>query len=79
MSRSSRKQKGPDPETPRELLTIGEASEILRVHSNTLRRWCERGLIRTYRIGPRRDRRFRAEDIQALFAGRAERDQEDTS
>lgn len=41
-----------------ELLTPGETARILNVHLNTLRRWSDQGLIQTYRIGPRGDRRF---------------------
>jgi len=52
----------------RPMLTVREASEILNVHSNTLRRWCKHGLVRAYRMGPRGERRFRREDIYALFS-----------
>ncbi len=49
------------------MLTVREVSQILHVHSNTLRRWSDRGLIKAYRIGPRGDRRFRLEDIAQLL------------
>ena len=49
------------------LLTIKEVSELLHVHTNTLRRWTEQGILKTYRIGPRGDRRFRAEDVAVLL------------
>jgi len=49
------------------MLTVREVSVLLHVHSNTLRRWSDQGIIRAYRIGPRRDRRFRAEDIAILL------------
>jgi len=52
---------------PSPLLTTGEACRILCIHGNTLRRWCEQGVIVSYRIGPRGDRRFRREDIAALL------------
>ena len=45
------------------MLDTAEAARLLHVHPNTLRRWCNHGLIRTYRIGPRHDRRFRYDDI----------------
>lgn len=45
------------------LITIKEASKILRVHRNTLRRWSDIGLIKAYRIGPRGDRRYRRDEI----------------
>jgi excisionase family DNA binding protein len=49
------------------MLTTGEACRILYVHCNTLRRWGERGLIPVYRVGPRGDRRYRREDVEALL------------
>lgn len=49
------------------MLTIGEACRILYVHCNTLRRWTKRGLITAYRVGPRGDRRYRREDVNALL------------
>lgn len=49
------------------MLTVREVSQILHIHSNTLRRWSDRGLIKAYRIGPRGDRRFRLEDIAQLL------------
>lgn len=41
---------------------------MLHVHINTARRWSNRGILRSCRIGPRRDRRFRREDIVELLA-----------
>ena len=49
------------------MLTVREVSQILHVHSNTLRRWSDLGLIKAYRIGPRGDRRFKQEDIDLLL------------
>ncbi len=49
------------------MLTVQEVSQLLRVHGNTLRRWTRQGIIKAYRIGPRGDRRFRAEDIAVLL------------
>ncbi len=57
-------------ETTKSMLTIREASRLLNVHSNTLRRWSEQGIIRAYRIGPRGDRRFRKEEVAALLMER---------
>ena len=54
------------------MLTVTEASHILHVHKNTLRRWTEQGILKTYRIGNRRDRRFRPEDIAVLLLGESE-------
>ena len=48
------------------MLTIKEVSQLLQVHSNTLRRWSDQGVIKACRIGPRGDRRFRPEDVAVL-------------
>ena len=53
--------------TPSPMLTISEACRLLNIHSNTLRRWSARGLIKEYRIGPGCHRRFKAEDVAALI------------
>lgn len=45
------------------MLSIGEASRLLHIHSNTLRRWTDQGIIKAYRDGPRGARKFKAEDI----------------
>jgi len=55
------------------LLTISEASRLLHVHENTLRRWGELGVVKVYRIGPRGDRRFKAEDLGAFVVEEAKR------
>ncbi|MEE8374356.1 MAG: helix-turn-helix domain-containing protein [Dehalococcoidia bacterium] len=49
------------------VLKIREASEFLKVHPNTLRRWSEMGVVRAYRFGPRRERRFKISDLEALL------------
>mgnify|MGYP001077294804 CR=1 FL=1 len=45
------------------LLTVREVAQLLHIHSNTVRRWNNRGIITAYRITRRGDRRFRREDI----------------
>ena len=49
------------------LLTVKEASQLLHIHANTLRRWNDLGLIRASRLGPRHDSRFKREDIVAIL------------
>jgi len=49
------------------MLTVREVTKLLHVHSNTLRRWSDLGIVKAYRIGPRGDRRFRPEDIAMLL------------
>ncbi|MCX6659385.1 MAG: helix-turn-helix domain-containing protein [Candidatus Bathyarchaeota archaeon] len=48
------------------MLTVREISRLLHIHPNTVRRWSEQGIIKSYRIGPRGDRRFKWEDIIQL-------------
>jgi len=50
------------------MLTVREVARLLHIHPNTLRRWSDKGIIRTYRITLRRDRRFRHEDIARFLA-----------
>ena len=49
------------------LIRTSEAARMLNVHVNTLRRWSNQGIIRSYRVGPRQDRRFRREDVARLL------------
>jgi excisionase family DNA binding protein len=58
--------------TSRPLLTTKEAVLILNVHSNTVRRWSEQGILKSYRIGLGRRRRFKAEDIATLLMQQTE-------
>jgi excisionase family DNA binding protein len=50
------------------MLTIAEVSRILHVHPNTLRRWADKGVIKSYCITPRGDRRFVARDVKEFIA-----------
>jgi excisionase family DNA binding protein len=50
------------------MLTISEVSRLLHVHPNTLRRWSDQGLIKSYCITPRGDRRFMPRDIERFLA-----------
>ena len=52
----------------RPLLTTREVSELLHAHANTVRRWSRDGLIKSYRITERGDRRYRREDVFSLLA-----------
>lgn len=46
-----------------ELLTLKQASELLQVHPNTLRAWDKKGILIAIRIGERKLRRYRKEDL----------------
>ena len=45
------------------MLTVREVARLLNIHSNTVKRWSDRGILKVYRITRRGDRRFRREDI----------------
>ena len=45
------------------MLTVREVARLLHIHSNTVRRWSDQGIIKAYRITRRGDRRFRRGDI----------------
>ena len=49
------------------MLTTSEVARILSVHINTVRRWSNLGVLKSYRIGSRGDRRFKKEDIDDFF------------
>lgn len=66
---NSRKPKEGKLEKVNGLMTISEVASFLGIHSNTARRWANEGAIKVYRIGSRRDRRFRLEDVQNLIKG----------
>lgn len=53
-------------ETENHMLTIKEAAAILRVSEGSLRRWTDQGDLPCLRVGGRRERRFRAADLQAF-------------
>ena len=50
------------------MLKLSEVAELLHVHPNTLRLWSTQGIIESYRIGPRGDRRFKQSDITNFIA-----------
>ena len=51
------------------MLNMSEAAKVIGVHTNTLRRWANKGVVRCYRISTRGDRRFKREDIDRFLAG----------
>jgi excisionase family DNA binding protein len=46
-----------------EIITLAEASKILNLHPNTLRKWDNSGYFKAIRYGTRRDRRYRKADV----------------
>lgn len=55
-----------DKESPKEYLRVSEASKLLGVHANTLRNWDKQGILKPVRIGVRKERRYKREDVIKL-------------
>ncbi|NQT47806.1 MAG: helix-turn-helix domain-containing protein, partial [Chloroflexi bacterium] len=49
------------------MLRISDVALLLGLHPNTVRLWSNRGMLKSYRIGSRGDRRFRWEDVDNLL------------
>ena len=45
------------------LFTSSEVARMLNVHINTVRRWDDMGTLGSLRIGSRRDRRYKREEV----------------
>lgn len=50
----------------KKLLSISEVSNIFGIHRDTLRNWEKKGLITPLRVGPRKDRKYKPEDIERI-------------
>jgi len=77
MSRERARQivKGkPTPQKPalqsKVMLTPSDVAQLLGVHPNTVRRWSKKGILKSYRISPRGDRRFRRKDVDGFLKER---------
>jgi len=53
------------------MLTTGDVALIFDVHPSTIRRWCQQGKLKSYRTGPRSQRRFRREDVAVAYLDRS--------
>ena len=53
-----------------ELLTLKEASQILKVHPNTLRLWDKKGTLVAVRIGEKRARRYKKTDLEKFISNK---------
>lgn len=58
------------------LLTIREVAHVLKVHTNTVKRWADEGILRVYRIGNKKERRFHPDDINSFLHQEKTGDQE---
>jgi excisionase family DNA binding protein len=50
------------------MMTVSEVARLVHVHPNTLRRWSDQGVIRTFRISSRGDRRYRKLDVHYFLS-----------
>jgi len=50
-----------------EFLTLKEACGILKCHPNTLRQWDAKGILPAIRIGTKRVRRYKKDDIMLFL------------
>ncbi len=57
----------PDMNEANDLLDIGEAARFLNVSETSLRRWTNAGALPCLRVGRRRERRFRRNDLVAFL------------
>jgi excisionase family DNA binding protein len=56
-----------DRELQPRLLPVNEVARFLGVHSSTVRRWWESGLLRSYEIGLHHNLMFKQEDVLNFF------------
>lgn len=52
------------------MLTTTDVARLLGLHPNTVRRWNRKGMLKSYRINARGDRRFRCEDVDGFLKER---------
>lgn len=51
-----------------EFLTIGQVADLFKIHPDTLRNWEKSGELVPLRVGPRKDRKYRRQDIETIVA-----------
>jgi excisionase family DNA binding protein len=51
-------------------LTIGEVAKMVGVSIGTIRRWAQRGVLRSFRAYNRAHRRFSPQEIEVLLKSR---------
>lgn len=55
-----------DKKSQKNLLSIGEVAKIFGVDKDTLRNWEKKKIISPLRVGPRKDRKYKLEDIEKI-------------
>lgn len=58
---------GHEQEQENAMLRVSEVAKLLGIHPNTVRIWTESGVLRSYRIGPRKDRRIPLTAVRLLL------------
>ncbi len=53
------------------MMTPGAVAALFNVHVNTVRKWSDREVLKSHRVGRRGDRRFSPEDVAVLYLQRA--------
>jgi excisionase family DNA binding protein len=61
------KDKFKDDTSPQQMLNVNEVAHLLHVHPNTVRLWSKIGVLKAYRIGKRRDYRFKMSDVETFL------------
>jgi predicted site-specific integrase-resolvase len=55
------------------ILTTKDVAGILGIHENTVRHWSDLGLLKSFRVSHRGDRRYRYKDITSFLDGKNEK------
>ena len=55
---------------PQGTLTVAEMARLLKVHPNTVRKYANCGLLRSFRVGDRGDRRFQISEVRRFLRQR---------
>ena len=54
-----------------QMLTVADVAKVLHVHTNSVRRWADMGLLKAYRFGVRGDRRFKTNEVDDFLEAAA--------
>ena len=57
-----------------EYLTLKQVSDLLKVHPNTLRNWDKNSTLKPIRIGERKIRRYKKEDVARFLESSQQED-----
>ena len=58
-------EKSIERQSDKRIMTLGEVSELLRIHRSTISRYAKSGELRSYQIGSRR--LFKSDDVWLFF------------